>query len=998
MAAHEGGEAAFREAYASLNAAQKQAVDTIGGPVLVLAGPGTGKTQVLTLRIANILRQTDTLPENILALTFTESGTRAMRARLRGLIGDAAYRVSIHTFHGFCGELIGDHPEAYPSIVGGRALTELERVEFLTRILEEPGYTRLRPPGAPERFLRDISGALKTLKQEYVRPDDLAAAIERQRAALEAMPRYHEKGAHKGKERRDYQDAKKRLERNEELLAIFRSYQALLTSERRYDFEDMIIETVRALEQSEELLREVQEQYQYVLADEHQDVNASQNRILELITAFHPQPNLFVVGDEKQAIYRFQGASLDNFLYFAERFGEPTSIALTDNYRSGQRILDAAHSLIATDDPLLAPLRVPLSAVTHDPGTVSRRNFPHAVLEETWLTEAIEAELAAGTPAGEIAVIVRTNRQVEHFAERLRAAGVPAAASAESDVLYHPLTVAVRALLSATASPSETALATVLNGSYWGIATADRWRVLAARSREWPLAALLADAEKLVEIGVGDPAACTHILATIEAIRSRQETEPAHRLLEALLRESGLLAHATRTDPVHGPRVLRRLYDEASTLVEDGETTDLSTLAAQFERYAAHGLPLTAPSVPAGQAAVSVMTAHKAKGLEFTVVFMPQLAESVWSVKQRASLFDLPVVHHETSASDAAEDDERRLFYVALTRAKRRLELSVAKEQPDGREAVASRFLTGLDPASVTDVPVETPADFDPSAMLAALPAPTINPDLLIEHVRRRGLSATAFNNYRQSPWQYIFKNVLRIPEVKGEHLQFGTAIHETLERLVRECIAAGKRPEIDAARPLLEQALAREALSQTEAARQLTRGLAALESYLPALASSASEHSRTEFSVSVTLPTGLSEFPEVRLTGNLDRLDRDETGRVLRVVDYKTGKPKTRGQIMGTTKDSDGNYYRQLVFYAFLLTRYPDERFHTRTGVLSFVQPSERGEVTEEVFTITKEEIDALEAEIIEMVRAIVSGQCLEVACDPATCEYCHLLPRAGE
>jgi DNA helicase-2/ATP-dependent DNA helicase PcrA len=305
-------EIAFTEAYNRLNIKQKEAVDTIEGPVMVLAGPGTGKTQILTLRIARILKNTDVTPENILALTFTESGAKAMRERLSRYIGASAYRVAIHTFHEFAGKLIRQYPDAYTRVIGGRLMDDLEKVILVESIIATPTIKNLRPSGNPEYYIKPIISALSEMKREYITPDIFAEHIEAQQVQCNAIQKIHEKGAHKGKVRKEYLDAEKKIVRNKELLFVYRAYEAELALRRVFDFEDMIYETVRALETNEDMLRSVQEEYQYILADEHQDVNGSQNRILELLASFHEYPNIFVVGDEKQSIYRFQGASLEN--------------------------------------------------------------------------------------------------------------------------------------------------------------------------------------------------------------------------------------------------------------------------------------------------------------------------------------------------------------------------------------------------------------------------------------------------------------------------------------------------------------------------------------------------------------------------------------------------------------------------------------------------------------------------------------------------------------
>ena len=440
---------AFDKAYKELNSAQKDAVDTIEGPVMVIAGPGTGKTQILTLRIANILKETDTKPENILALTFTEAGARAMRDRLHTYTGQSAYRVNIHTFHEFAGALIRQYPDAYERAVGGRPATDLEKVSIVEEIIESGKVKSLRPHGNPVFYVKPIMSALSLMKREYITPDGFVEIISRQETALSATPKLHEKGAHKGKVRSEYQKLEKELTKNRELLFVYRAYDALLTERNLFDFEDMIFETVQALEKNEDMLRDLQERFQYILADEHQDVNGSQNRILELLSNFHERPNLFVVGDEKQGIFRFQGASLENFLYFEEQFPHTKVIALTQNYRSVQKVLDLSHELITQVETPASELRIALRSNKTEQGTIERRTFSHEAIEEEDVVSAIKNLVEQGVEKKEIAVIVRSNKEVEAFATMLRKEGLPVHATADGDILYHAITTSVRGMLTA---------------------------------------------------------------------------------------------------------------------------------------------------------------------------------------------------------------------------------------------------------------------------------------------------------------------------------------------------------------------------------------------------------------------------------------------------------------------------------------------------------------------------------------------------------------------
>ena len=987
---------AFTEAYANLNPAQRQAVDAIEGPVMVVAGPGTGKTQILTLRIANILLQTDVQPENILALTFTESGAKAMRDRLRRYIGAAAYRVPIFTFHGFSGRLISEYPDAFPRVIGGRPATDVDKVHIIEQILTDPVYTLLRPLGNPSYYVLPILRMISTLKQEYVTPDTLATVIAQQETQLQSIEPVHTKGAHAGKVRGEYKDFEKKINKNKELLHIYRHYEQQLQAARLFDFDDMIVEAVEALERDQDMLRDLQETYQYILADEHQDVNGAQNKILSSLASFHENPNIFVVGDEKQAIYRFQGASLENFLYFMEAFPSTQQIVLTENYRSGQTVLDAAQDLMHTDDEILAAMRTPLSAALVPAAQVTRRDFSHQAVEDDWLVSVINAQLSAGITPNEVAVIVRTNREVEGVSARLRQAGIPVTASADGDILEHPITKSIQAVIAAILAPSdEAALFTVMHGACWGLTASDLVRITSARRYDCSLIRILSSHDTLVSLGVEQPEAVAVLVDTLETARARSVTEPPHRVLEYILDTSGFLRHVMTHDPFVGARVVRRLYDEIEAMViRDGVGT-LQEVAATLALRRRYGLPLQAPYITTHASAVQVMTAHKAKGLEFSVVYVPHVLDSSWGGRTRSELFTIPITRFvDTNASDNL-DDERRLLYVAMTRAKTELHISTAAKTIQDTAATPARLLEEISNAPVTQVSTAVDeAAFEPTAALRVHAKPVqIDAALLTTILADRGFSATSLNNYLANPWDYVYRNVLRIPEVQPSHMQFGTVVHAVLQQVTALHTSTQVWPKDAQVIMWLEVQLRRLPINADEYTRLHEKAMTLLFNYIEHLKNTVSASTREELTVKVLLPTGLTSIPELPLTGKLDRIDLGDDGTAVRVVDYKTGKPKSRNAIEGTTASSDGGYKRQLVFYALLLSLYDDERYRTNTGVLSFVEPAANGAIKEETFMITDEEIAALKAEIISSVEAITSGSFLNDESIIADSQYADLV-----
>lgn len=987
----------FDEAYKTLNPSQKEAVDTIEGPVMVVAGPGTGKTQILTLRIANILLKTDTAPENILALTFTESGAKAMRERLRTYIGSTAYRVPIYTFHGFAERLISEYPDSFERVIGGRPASDIEKIHLIESILDSGVVKLLRPGGNPSYYVTHILRMIGQMKQEYITPDEFKKIITQQISELNEMEQYHEKGAHKGKVKGDYTKKEKAIEKNQELLSVYIQYEALLSEQRLYDFDDMIVESVKALSGNEDMLRDLQERYQYILADEHQDVNGSQNKILELLASFHDSPNIFAVGDEKQAIYRFQGASLENFLYFTEQFVGTKVVSLTENYRSGQSILDASHSLVEIEeDGPLKELRIPLEAKAVSESALSKRNFVHQAVEDSWLVRSIFTEIEQGIEKKDIAVIVRTNKEVEILSASLRKAGLPVTASADGDILRHPITQAIKSLIRAVLTDKNNeALFEVLHGAYWGISTNDLIKVLSSQTYDRNIWQIVSDADVLNSLKVENVDSFLRVASIFEEARNKEVLEAPHRVLEYLLQESGFLAHVMEYDSLEGVRVVRRLYDEIEEFVVRDGVGSLREIHQLFETLSSYNLKLNAPFIETNEQSVQVMTAHKSKGLEFHTVFIPHVTDSGWSGAGKKTYFDIPLSARVNDSQALSIEDERRLLYVAMTRAKKHLYISYSETNADGKELIEARLLGDIDDTLIEEVSTQKESEeFSVTETLEQKqPSVMIDASVLHHLLAERGFSATSLNNYLRSPWDYFYRNVLRIPETQPVHMQFGTAVHNTLEYVTAFHTNNKSFPTSAQMEQKFQNELRKLPIGKEEYARLHEKGFSALTLYLEHLQETLPEKTKEELKLRVHLPTGIPELPEVLLTGKLDRIDIDASGKATQVVDYKTGKPKSRNVIEGNTKSSDGGYKRQLVFYALLLSLHNDERYQCNTGVLSFVEADSKGVVKEETFTITEDEIEELKVEIIAATKQIIAGEFLATSCDSDTSDYCHLV-----
>ena len=352
---------AFQKVYQQLNPEQKVAVDTIEGPVMVIAGPGTGKTQILGARIGKILLETDTLPSNILCLTYTDAGAVAMRRRLLSFIGPEAYRVNIFTFHAFCNEVI----QANLSLFEKHSMdpvSDLERIEILKRLIDQ------LPKGNPlKRYRGDVyfemtylQGLFSAMKREGWTPAFLEERIEAFRKDMETNDEFRYKNSRAGKWNKGelkpaYYLELERMDKLAAAIREFERYQEAMRRANRYDFDDMINWVIKAFQENPSLLADYQERYLYILVDEFQDSSGNQNALVELLISYWENPNIFVVGDDDQSIFRFQGANLENMEEFAKSrmSDELRPIVLTRNYRSSPAILEAAGALIGRNEERL---------------------------------------------------------------------------------------------------------------------------------------------------------------------------------------------------------------------------------------------------------------------------------------------------------------------------------------------------------------------------------------------------------------------------------------------------------------------------------------------------------------------------------------------------------------------------------------------------------------------------------------------------------------------
>ncbi|MFH0776763.1 MAG: ATP-dependent helicase, partial [Patescibacteria group bacterium] len=652
-----------------LNPAQRQAVENIEGPLLIVAGPGTGKTQTLALRLANILKKTQARPHNLLALTFTEAAAINLKKRLATIIGPEAFGIEATTFHSFCARLAAMFPTEFATTREQLPLDELGQIQIFREILDSKNFPLLAPLRAPELYFFDIRRALSDLKREGVSVEKLRAKLAAQKIELANAERINPRTK---KPFGKIVDAENQLAKNSELADFYEKYQNLLAERGLADFDDLILTVVEKLNspQNEFLLSYLQENFLYATVDEFQDTNNAQNAILQAWASFDAKPNLCVVGDDDQSIFRFQGASLKNILDFKTKYPATAVVTLTENYRSTQKILDAATSLITKNSERLVH-EIP----NVEKNLTAALQFQYAPRpqiiaagsgadEVAFVANAIEQLIFGETPPEEIAVIYRNRAHGDALADALARKRIPLFRADGRDALANSRVQQLVNLLKIVAKPDD-ALASlaVFFADFSELAEVEVYKIARAADRE----------NNFLDVALASENSTTKNFAQkLLDFQKQKASENLLELVENIAAESGLTKKIAENEEFEAAEALHAFFEFVRNFATTREIPTLENLLADISALQKNSIRLAIPNRP--HAAVTLTTAHSAKGLEWEKVFVIHADDASWGGRakpQKLKLPDILELGPSTGSGQAIEkekklEEERRLFFVAL--------------------------------------------------------------------------------------------------------------------------------------------------------------------------------------------------------------------------------------------------------------------------------------------------------------------------------------------
>lgn len=1018
----------FEKIYANLNEQQRIAVDTIEGPVMVIAGPGTGKTQILGARIGKILLDTDTQAENILCLTYTDAGAVAMRKRLLGFIGPDAYKVNIYTFHAFCNDIIQENLSLFEKTVLD-PISDLEKIDLFKQLID--GFPKNHPlkryRGDVYFEINNLQQLFSTMKREGWTPAYINQKIDEYLASIPTRDEFVYQRAYKQFKAGDLkenkiEEVKEKMEKLRAAVNEFDRFQKLMRSRNRYDFDDMINWVIRAFEENKTLLARYQEQFLYILVDEYQDTSGTQNRLVELLISYWEQPNVFVVGDDDQSIYRFQGANVENMEAFAQRYEEDLlAVVLKDNYRSTQPILDISKTLIDRNEERLVKkingLTKNLTAANQLINQLSHKpvitEYETQRQEMIHITLAVEKLLAQGVEPGLISIIYKENKYGEDLSQYFAQRNIPVYSKRHLNILEIPLAKKIILLLEYLAAEHDVPdggdemLFEILHFDWFRIAPVEIAKlttVVADRKFGQNRTSL----RKLLHEKVNTPprelfsqAAPTGMkLASdaIEKLLADVSNTTLVNLVENCIRDAGVLNSIMLSPDKHWYlQVLTGLFDFIKEEARRNPNLTLDQLVNIFMLMEKEGLSLPLVQISGSEKGVNLLTAHGSKGLEFEHVFLAGCNAASWEKKRKpGGGYSFPDTMFSSQPKQKEEEELRRLFYVALTRARLHLHISYSRFRNDGKDLEPSMFIAEIQDTHA--LPVEkilldkdVLSEFA-MVQFAAAQAPEIDrseAEFVTQLLDKFVMNVTALNNYLKCPLQFYFQNLVRVPSGKSEATEFGSAVHHALHKLFEKMQQTEQFPGKEEFILDFEWYMNRnrESFTKEQFARRMEYGQEVLGNYYNQYISSWNKVVAVERTIRNIVVQG------VPLKGKLDKLEFN--GKDVNVVDYKTGDIDKAKDKLKPPHDGDpngGDYWRQAVFYKILVDHYEQKNWTAVSTEFDFIEPDKKKQYRKEKILIRPEDITTV-TEQIKTVWQKIQDRDFYTGCGKPECHWCNFV-----
>jgi len=879
-----------------LNEEQTKAVTTTKGPLLIIAGAGTGKTTVIARRIAYLIEQKKAKPAEILALTFTEKAAAEMEERVDVLVPYGYIDTWISTFHAFGDRILRERALEIGLPTDFQVLSKPQQILFVMQNLFRFDLKIYRPLSNPTKFIEAMLSLISRAKDEDVSPQNYLEYVDGLKKNLKKT---------QGEEREILEEE---IAKQNELASFYKRYEELKTASGKIDYGDQVFLTLKLLRDRPKLLKEYQSKFKYILVDEYQDTNYSQNELVKLLAYSHK--NICVVGDDDQSIYKFRGASISNILKFKNDYPESTQIILRKNYRSTQSLLDSSYRLIQFNNPDRLEFKNKI-----DKKLISaRKKQGEPVKEFSFQTLSEEADFVAAEIENllksrkldyrDLAILVRANSQADPFLRSLNIKEIPFKFSGNFG-LYSKQEISLLISLLTVLSDFDDSL------SLYNLAVSEVYNlplkdcIALANSARRQNRSLYKIFQNTGETEISEEARkiVKQITKDLDELLDLSRKENVGRIVYRFLEMTGYLKKLESKPSVESTLKIQNIakfFDKIREFLDLVQNESVKTFVDYLSTMRSVGEDPAASDFDPELNAVNVLTVHAAKGLEFPVVFMVGLVADRFPSRERSEPISLPepLIKEILPSGDFHLQEERRLFYVGSTRAKDLLYYTWAKDSGGQRLKKVSPFVLEALGKNVaeklenTKTPLEKIKQFSLDSSIK--PKTTKFSKKIIQ------LSQSSIDDYETCAYKYRYAHILRLPILRHHTVVYGFALHSAVADFW-QLRMNGQKPTLEHLFEVLENSWVNEGfLTAQHEEQRLIQAKEVLKSFYEREKDSRvlPTYIEKEFRFSLS-----SENVSVQIKGRYDRVD--EVGGKTRIIDYKSTENRTQEELEKNAKDS---------------------------------------------------------------------------------------------